>query len=132
MKLITRSVVVTVWLLLQAASAHAETVDLSHAELASKLAKDPNTIIVDVRSAAEYQRGHVPNAINIAHGDILENVSLLDQYKDKDLVFYCRSGVRAGKVTQMLNNIEFNQAKPVYHLNGDMLAWEAANQAIEK
>ncbi len=107
-------------------------IDLSHAELAQKIAANPNAVIIDVRSAGEFAQGRVPNAINIPHGDILDNISLLDQYQGKDLVFYCRSGVRAGRVTDLLTKSGFTGTKAVYHLDGDMLGWQAANQVIEK
>jgi rhodanese-related sulfurtransferase len=112
--------------------AQTEVVNLSHVEFAEKVSGNVDAVVIDVRSAQEFAIGRVPGAINIAHGDILKDSSLLDEHKGKDLIFYCRSGVRARRVTDMLVAQGFTKAKPIFHLQGDMLGWEAAKQLVEK
>lgn len=110
----------------------ANSIDLSHSGFEEKIATDSNTIIIDVRTAREFTQGRVPNSINIPHSDILEDLSLLDEYKGKDLVFYCRSGYRAGRVTDLIEAKNYIDKGNVYHLDGDMLGWQAANKPVEK
>ena len=65
-------------------------------ESISKL--DHELVLLDVRTQAEYDSGHILNAINISHEQILEDPELLAEYKDSQMAVFCRSGVRAGKV----------------------------------
>ena len=84
-------------------------------------------ILIDVRSPTEFKAGHVRTAVNIPHNEILENISLLDPYLEKDMIFYCRSGGRAGKVTRYLTELEY---KGLYHLDGDFMGWQDSNLDI--
>lgn len=76
--------------------------------------------LLDVRTAEEYQAGHIKGAINIAHSEITNQLSKLD--KNKPIAVYCRSGRRAGLAMEVL---EKNGFKQVYHLAGDMNGWQA-------
>ena len=110
----------------------ASAIDLSHSQFDEKINANPEAVIIDVRSPREFSQGRVPNSINIPHGDILDDLSLLDEYQGKELVFYCRSGYRAGRVTDLIKAKNYGQGISIYHLDGDMLGWEAANKPIEK
>jgi rhodanese-related sulfurtransferase len=56
--------------------------------LSDGLSKEPDFVLIDVRSPELYARGHVPGAINIPHGKIIE--SRLAQYApDTVFVVYC-------------------------------------------
>jgi len=84
-------------------------------------------ILIDVRTPTEFKAGHVRTAVNIPHADILDNISLLDPYLEKDMIFYCHSGARAGKVTRYLTELEY---KGLYHLKGDFMGWQASKLEI--
>ncbi len=101
---------------------------VSQAELLEKTSGQNEVIIIDVREAKEYNSGHVPGAINLPRGVIVNNITVLDDYKDKDLVFYCHSGKRAKMVTDHLVNK--NYSDQLFHLQGDMRAWRANGQTI--
>lgn len=75
--------------------------------------------IIDVRSIEEFNDGHVKGALNIPHNQIEENMSVLEELKDKTLVVYCRSGRRAGLFEKALTEKGFK----LKHLEGDYLAW---------
>ena len=95
-------------------------------ESISKL--DHELVLLDVRTQAEYDSGHILNAINISHEQILEDPELLAEYKDTQMVVFCRSGVRAGKVIQLLESIGFED---IIDIDGDMLAWSEAGYRME-
>lgn len=104
-----------------------EIADISAQQL--QQADKTDLLILDVRSPEEYAAGHVPNAVNIPHTEIAQNIERLLGYKDKTVVVYCRSGFRAGKAGNVLVENGFSSVK---HLEGDMLGWETSGNPIEK
>ena len=73
-----------------------------------KMAKvDENSTIVDVRTAREYEEGHLQNAINISHTEIA--VKIADHVKNKEdkITVYCRSGRRSGIAKKILADIGY-------------------------
>ncbi|MCP1251398.1 MULTISPECIES: rhodanese-like domain-containing protein [Elizabethkingia] len=71
----------------------------------SKLVNDNKTFLVDVRTPEEYNAEKIEGAVNIP----LDQVeSRLSEFRGKkNIVVYCRSGIRAGKAKDLLqkNNI---------------------------
>lgn len=50
--------------------------------------ESPGFVLVDARSPAHYERGHIPGAVNIPHGKLIE--SRLAKYPESTLfVVYC-------------------------------------------
>jgi rhodanese-related sulfurtransferase len=58
-------------------------------------------IIIDVRTPAEFQTGHIPGSINIALEQIGATINSL-RLKNKPLIMVCRSGVRSSTATALL------------------------------
>ena len=56
--------------------------------------------VVDVRTEAEWNTGHLEGALHIEWQDILKISSDVD--KDEEIFLYCRSGNRSGKATKIL------------------------------
>ena len=101
----------------------------SVAQLQEAISKsDHKTVLLDVRTQSEYNDGHIQNAINIPHDQILKEPQLVSAYKDSQVVVFCRSGVRAGKVIEMLEDLGF---KEIIDIDGDMLAWNEAGHSVE-
>lgn len=101
----------------------------SVAQLQKAISKsDHKPVLLDVRTQSEYNDGHIQNAINIPHDQILKEPQLLSAYKDSQVVVFCRSGVRAGKVIEMLEGLGF---KKIIDIDGDMLAWNEAGHSLE-
>ncbi len=90
---------------------------------------DPDLVFLDVRTAEEYSSGHIAGAINIAYDLLPERGAELEAAKDKDIVLYCRSGRRTAIAADTLRAQGF---KRLWHLDGDMLAWEAAKRPVVK
>jgi len=102
--------------------------DVSQAELLELTKQNTGVCILDVRSAGEYDSGHVPGAINIGHKEVAANPDLLRPHADKKIVIYCEMGVRARIAQNALVKAGFSS---VYHLTGDMAAWRRAGLSIE-
>lgn len=65
--------------------------------------------IVDVREAEERDLGYVPNSINISVDDLRDNLDKLD--KNKTIVLYCATGIRAYVATRILLQNGFDKVK---------------------
>ena len=84
---------------------------------------DNNLILLDVRTVKEYQSGHIKDSINIPHDQLIQNIDVLDQYRNQPIVVFCRSGRRAQLVIDTLIQNKFDQ---IVDLEGDMLAWKTS------
>jgi rhodanese-related sulfurtransferase len=115
----------------QAADVKEGVTHLSQEEFLEK-SQQQNTVIIDVRTEREFSNGHIAGALNIPHGDILDDITLLDEYKGKGIIFYCHSGVRARWVTNYLNAASYGDETTIYHLKGDIRAWRARGLPLEK
>jgi phage shock protein E len=94
-----------------------------------KLSKEPETVILDVRSPKEYEAGHLKNSvlINFNAKDFDEQIKKLD--KGKTYAVYCAVGGRSAKACEKLDKLTFPK---VYNLEGGIKAWERAGKPIEK
>ena len=122
----------TVKQLLEAANAAVPRV--TPAEGREMIAK-PNTLIVDVRDAAEVeQSGKVAGAINVSRGMLEFRADPESPYhdknfaKDKSVVVYCASGGRSALAGKMLKDLGYDQ---VYNLGG-FKDWAESGGAVEK
>lgn len=75
---------------------------------------------VDVRTAEEFQKGHIKGAENIdfLKKDFLVRMEKFD--REEPLYIYCRSGNRSGKAAVQLSKMGF---KKVIDLKGGYKAW---------
>jgi len=77
-------------------------------------------LIVDLRKPLEYISGHLPGAVNVPLDDLRANRSLLDAYRDKPVLFYCRTVNRTERALWMLEGRGF---KSIYALRGGYQAF---------
>lgn len=74
---------------------------------------ETETVWIDVRSAVEHKLDHIDGDIRVSHIDIVEKVSELFPDKTTPIGLYCRSGGRAGKALQALNEVGYNNVQNV-------------------
>lgn len=72
------------------------------AKTAKSMMNEEGVLIVDVRTEAEYNEGHVPGAILLPHDQILGGELGLLPDKEQTLLLYCRSGNRSGQAASYL------------------------------
>jgi hydroxyacylglutathione hydrolase len=87
--------------------------------------QQPAARVLDVRRLAEYEEGHVPGAINIAHTRLLLRRDELE--KSATYLVYCRSGARAASATSLLDRFGFD----VVYVDGMYADW-ASHHREEK
>ena len=64
-------------------------------------------LLVDVRTPAEYARGHIEGAMNIPYDQIEARTGELGDDKNREIVLYCRSGRRSALAKQTLEKLGF-------------------------
>jgi len=81
-------------------------------------------LLVDVREPDEYANGHIPGARLMPLSDFDVRVAELAKLEERDLVFYCRSGVRSARVSEYASlTIGFPH---VFNLIGGFAAWSGS------
>ena len=65
-------------------------------------------MIIDVRTASEYQTQNVEGAINIEFQSIVDGLQQRDIGTDTEIFVYCGSGKRAGMAKDSLNAAGYN------------------------
>ena len=88
-----------------------------------------DALVLDVRSMAEYKKGHIVNAMNIPLNGFSKQIQQLEKYKSKPVIVTCRSGSRSAMATKMLMKAGFED---VHNMRGGMMAWESAGQPVER
>jgi rhodanese-related sulfurtransferase len=97
-------------------------------ELLQRLGAEDAPIVLDVRSAWEYQAGHVPGAYNLEDRQVPYRIEELKQLKDREIVVYCEVGPRARWVESYLRQEGFTDVK---HLVGDFSGWRRNGNPVE-
>ncbi|HZD06001.1 MAG TPA: rhodanese-like domain-containing protein, partial [Longimicrobiales bacterium] len=80
---------------------------------------DPSTAVLDVRQVSEFQQGHVPGALNVAHTRLPDRLDELP--RDRTLLVHCRTGSRSAVASALLGREGFD----VVYVNGLMTDWES-------
>jgi protein disulfide-isomerase len=95
----------------------------------AKMAVNKQNVILDVRTAKEFEAGHLPGAMNldVNAADFEEKAAALD--KSKVYLVHCASGVRSVRACEKLARLDFHA---LYNLPGGFKAWVKAGQAVEQ
>ena len=99
---------------------------LNAAEVKARL-DDTSTVILDVRSTAEFVAGHIPRAKNIPVQDLPNRLGEID--KSKRIIVYCRSGARSTMAQGILTRNGFTS---VENFRGSWLEWSSLNYPVEQ
>ena len=111
----------TLFLLLVASAASAEVASVAPADLAARLAGESPPVVLDVRSDAEWDAGHIKGALHIPVAEVEERISEIP--RDRDVVVHCGVAPRARAAEAVL--VKSGHAR-VQHLEGGFSAWSAA------
>lgn len=109
-----------------ATAAPANGAELTPAAFAAAL-KLPGTVILDVRTPAEFASGHLRGAVNLDIESAGFTAGLAKLAKDAPYAVYCRSGNRSGQALAVMTKSGFTHA---YHLGGGITAWQNAGGEV--
>ncbi len=93
---------------------------ISVTELRDWLDSDKPVHLVDVREPAEWEIVRIPGAVLIPKGDILSGQALAELPQDKQIVLYCKSGIRSAEALAAVKAAGFSDA---VHVAGGVAAW---------
>ena len=96
---------------------------------ATLLINQQNALVLDVREAADYEKGHMLNARNIALGALESRAAEIEKHKAKPVIVVCDDGNRSGRAATALRKQGFEQ---VFTLSGGIGAWRQAGLPLEK
>ncbi|GLP96605.1 rhodanese-like domain-containing protein [Paraferrimonas sedimenticola] len=68
---------------------------------------EQGALVVDVRTAEEFEVGHLNNAAHVPFEQIGEWAQAQNIAKDQSIVLYCRSGRRSGIATETLMSMGY-------------------------
>ncbi|MEA2034640.1 MAG: rhodanese-like domain-containing protein [Euryarchaeota archaeon] len=95
----------------------------------NKNQKEPNFVILDLRTQKEYLMGFIPRAINVDYQDMNFEYNLDKLDRDKTYLIYCKTGIKSMLVRHIMDEMNFTS---VYNLQGGIDAWEDAGLAVKK
>jgi sulfur-carrier protein adenylyltransferase/sulfurtransferase len=104
----------------QAAQEAAAGSTITAAELRELLDSDKPTLLVDVREPAEWEIVRIPGAVLIPKDEILRGDALVSLPQDKQIVMYCKTGVRSAETLAAVKAAGFSDA---VHVQGGVTAW---------
>ena len=96
-----------------------------------------DTLLIDIREAAEFQRGHIPGAVHLPRGLLeFEIHGLVEKMRvdqnaapdDQPIVLYCGTGGRSSLAAETLAVIGY---KNVRSMSGGLVAWTQAQLPVD-
>ncbi|MDO8746657.1 MAG: rhodanese-like domain-containing protein [Thermodesulfovibrionales bacterium] len=85
--------------------------------------------IIDVMDKEEYEKEHIPGAINISRGRLEFSVEKVIPDKISKVIVYCRSDKRGPLATKSLNIVGYGNA---VNMKGGLQAWKEAGYPVEQ
>jgi hydroxyacylglutathione hydrolase len=115
--------VVTAWQARGHATARVGQIDADG--VARRLAAG-SALVIDVRSTAEWQAGHIPGARHIPLGELTRKASTLP--RERPIVVHCQGGARSAIAASLL---QAEGVPDVLNLAGGFNEWRAAGLPVE-
>lgn len=83
-----------------------------------------DAVVIDLRSADAFARGHIVNARNIPFDELEANQEKLAKMQSKAILAVCDAGVNSSRAVDKLRK---SGMESVYGLKGGIAAWTQAN-----
>ena len=94
---------------------------------AVRLINDREALVLDVRAAADYKKGHILNAVNVPQPRLAERMNDLGKDLARPVVVYCALGGVAAQASVQLRKAGFQE---VYPLQGGINGWLGASLPV--
>ena len=94
---------------------------------AVRLINDRDPLILDVRAAPDFKRGHLLNAVNMPVTKLDEQMSQIAKDKSRPVLVYCALGSSSVTAVEKLRKNGFVE---VYPLRGGLNGWVASSLPV--
>mgnify|MGYP001549244336 CR=1 FL=1 len=98
-------------------------------QMAVNLYNQKDALFIDTRSDADYDKGHIADAVHFPASYAEERLDTLEKHKQKPLILYSQNGMDIQSTIKLLKNNGFDE---VYELKGGLSAWVSDNMPIQK
>ncbi len=95
-----------------------KTVGILPQRVAEKRDRGEDFVLLDVRTEMEYKSSRIKGCRHIPLDKLASRVQELD--RSKEIITYCRAGLRAAQAYRILKNAGFDNVK---YMDGSLLAW---------
>lgn len=95
--------------------------NISPTQAQELLNKDNNTVLLDVRTPDEFSSGHIQGATLMPVQLLSQNLTELDEIKNKKIIVYCASGMRSISASRTLSDNGFT----VLNMRGGIGQWKS-------
>ena len=92
---------------------------------ATVMGNNDETLMLDIRSAADFKTGRVLNSKNIPFAELSKRKDDLQKHRDTPVVLICKTGQTAASAANMLRKDGYAK---VYRMTGGMVEW--TNQGL--
>jgi adenylyltransferase/sulfurtransferase len=104
----------------EAIQGHTLSVKQLEEMLAERDSRDRDFVLIDVREPVEREINQIPGSVLIPKGDFQTGEALAGLPQDKQVVLYCKTGVRSAEVLAMVHDAGLADA---VHVGGGVSAW---------
>lgn len=96
---------------------------------ATTLINRRNAVVVDVRPAAEYAKGHLPAARNLEMTELQAKIGQIAKNKSNPVILVCQTGQQSQKASRTVTEAGYSE---VHVLQGGVDAWQKAGMPVVK
>jgi rhodanese-related sulfurtransferase len=107
-----------------------KTPQIAPRELADRIARGDDMVIVDSRTPEEYARGCVPGAISLPGGELVFRITELITRPDQPIVVHCGGRTRSYIGAESLRRMGL--PNPIVALENGTMGWELAGLTLER
>lgn len=94
---------------------------------AVRLINDRHALVLDVRPAGDFKKGHILNALNVPQPKLAERLGELGKDTARPIVVYCALGGVAAQATHQLKKAGYTE---VYPIRGGLNSWLGASLPV--
>jgi rhodanese-related sulfurtransferase len=96
---------------------------------ATQLINRRNAVVVDLRPAADYAGGHLPQARHLEFAELQAKIAQIAKNKRTPVLLVCQTGQQSNKAVRIVEGAGYAE---VHVLQGGVNAWQQAGMPVVK